>query len=74
VHLAAIGHPLLGDPVYGPRRETEAARIASLRRQALHAQRLALDHPVTGERMRFRSKPPGDFQAALTALREAGDA
>jgi 23S rRNA pseudouridine1911/1915/1917 synthase len=72
VHLAAIGHPLLGDPVYGPRRETEAARIASLRRQALHAQRLALDHPVTGERMRFRSKPPADFQAALTALREAG--
>jgi 23S rRNA pseudouridine1911/1915/1917 synthase len=71
VHLASIGHPLLGDPVYGPRREAGASRIAGIGRQALHAVRLALDHPVTGERMRFRAPPPADFRAALSALREA---
>jgi 23S rRNA pseudouridine1911/1915/1917 synthase len=71
VHLAALGHPLLGDPVYGPRRESQAARIAGLSRQALHAARLVLDHPVSGERMRFRSQPPADMRAALRALREA---
>ena len=71
VHLAAIGHPLLGDPVYGRRRETEASRIAAVGRQALHAVRLELEHPAHGRRMRFRSALPPDLQAALERLREA---
>jgi 23S rRNA pseudouridine1911/1915/1917 synthase len=69
VHLAAIGHPLLGDPVYGHRRESAAERIANLKRQALHALKLELDHPVSGKRMRFRAPLPADLRAALAALR-----
>ena len=69
VHLASIGNPLLGDPVYGRRREAAAERIASLKRQALHALRLELDHPVSGKRMRFRAPLPADLRAALAALR-----
>jgi 23S rRNA pseudouridine1911/1915/1917 synthase len=71
VHLASIGHPLLGDPVYGSRRESEAERIAALGRQALHARRLVLDHPLSGKRMRFSSRLPADLQGALAALRAA---
>src|SRR5262249_28733424 len=65
VHAADHHVPLLGDPVYGH------ARIAgvALSRQALHAATLAFDHPVTGTRMRFESPLPGDFAAALAALR-----
>jgi 23S rRNA pseudouridine1911/1915/1917 synthase len=71
VHLAAIGHPLLGDPVYGRRRESPAERVAAIGRQALHAVRLELEHPVNGQRMRFRSPLPPDLQAALERLRAA---
>ncbi|MGH8637436.1 MAG: 23S rRNA pseudouridine(1911/1915/1917) synthase RluD [Burkholderiales bacterium] len=71
VHLAAIDHPLLGDPVYGRRRESPAERIAAIGRQALHAVRLELEHPVNGQRMRFRSALPPDLQAALERLRAA---
>ena len=57
VHLAHIGHPLLGDSVYGPHFKTKAshlgpgsqAALAALGRQALHAYLLALEHPQTGE-------------------------
>jgi 23S rRNA pseudouridine1911/1915/1917 synthase len=69
VHLAAIDHPLLGDPVYGKRREAPAERAAALDRQALHAVRLELDHPVSGKRLRFRSPLPPDLEAALERLR-----
>ena len=77
VHLAHIGHPLLGDSVYGPHFKTKASQIgpeaqaalAALGRQALHAAVLELDHPVTGARLRFESPLPPDFQAALAALR-----
>jgi 23S rRNA pseudouridine1911/1915/1917 synthase len=69
VHLAAIGHPLLGDPVYGRRRDSEVERIAAVGRQALHAVRLELDHPVSGRRMRFLSPLPPDLEAALARLR-----
>ncbi|MGE5183597.1 MAG: RluA family pseudouridine synthase [Acidobacteriota bacterium] len=61
VHAADHGFPLLGDAVYGKRSPLIA-------RQALHAQLLAFDHPVTGERMRFESPPPADFEAARAAL------
>ena len=71
VHLASIGHPLLGDPVYGRKRENDADRIAALGRQALHAVRLELDHPRDGRRMRWRSPLPADLMDALARLREA---
>lgn len=60
-HFAAIGHPLTGDPTYGG-----AARYG-LRRQFLHAHRLAFRHPRTGEQLDFSSPLPGDLVAALEA-------
>jgi 23S rRNA pseudouridine1911/1915/1917 synthase len=59
VHLAAIGHPVAGDPVYGVPGRLELAR------QFLHAARLAFDHPVTGESIDVRSPLPVDLAAAL---------
>jgi 23S rRNA pseudouridine1911/1915/1917 synthase len=74
VHLAHIGHPLLGDAVYGPHFKTKAshlgpqsqAALASLDRQALHAYLLALEHPKTGAILEWISDLPTD----LTRLRE----
>jgi 23S rRNA pseudouridine1911/1915/1917 synthase len=60
-HFAAIGHPLTGDVTYG------GARRYDLRRQFLHAHRLAFDHPETGERLSFESELPPDLAAALEA-------
>ena len=60
VHLAAIGHPVLGDPRYGG---AGAARLSP--RPFLHAFRLAFDHPATGERVAFSSELPPDLQAVL---------
>ena len=78
VHMAHIGHPILGDPTYGGRagrREATAqpalAAFGSLRRQALHACRLALAHPASGERIEIRSRLPEDIRDLLAAL-EAG--
>jgi 23S rRNA pseudouridine1911/1915/1917 synthase len=71
VHAADHGWPLLGDPLYGkPPREPELRELAErLGRQALHAAVLELDHPVTGQRLRFESPLPADLVAALAALR-----
>ena len=77
VHLAHIGHPLLGDSVYGSGFKTkanrlgEAARTAldALNRQALHAQTLGFEHPVTGETLHFERPPPQDFMNLIQALR-----
>jgi 23S rRNA pseudouridine1911/1915/1917 synthase len=71
VHLASIGHPLLGDPVYGPRTlaPSLAARVDGFGRQALHAWRLALEHPRTGEAMAWESPLPADLEALLARLR-----
>jgi 23S rRNA pseudouridine1911/1915/1917 synthase len=66
VHMTHIGHPLLGDPVYG--RKTNAYGFA---RQALHAAALTLIHPASGERMDFSVPLPDDMQALLDALRTA---
>jgi 23S rRNA pseudouridine1911/1915/1917 synthase len=77
VHMASIGHPLLGDSVYGSGFKTKAAllgdravsALAALGRQALHASVLGFDHPATGETLRFESAPPKDFARLLKALR-----
>jgi 23S rRNA pseudouridine1911/1915/1917 synthase len=67
VHLAAIGLPVLGDPVYG---EARPPRLpARPRRQMLHARTLAFVQPLTGRAVRAESEPPPDFQHALGALR-----
>lgn len=70
VHLAHIGHPLVGDPVYLKRRPAaakllpEPARALALDfpRQALHAEILGFSHPITGAALRFTIPPPVDFQ------------
>ena len=77
VHLAHIRFPIVGDPVYGGRRrqvagagEALTAALRSFRRQALHAQRLAFDHPATGRHLSFEAPLPADFRALLAALRQ----
>ena len=69
VHAADHGWPLLADPLYGRTPQALAAIAKALGRQALHAAVLELDHPVTGEHLRFESALPADMQAALAALR-----
>jgi len=76
VHLAHIGLPIVGDPVYGGRRrqiagagEALQSALRRFRRQALHAQRLAFDHPLTGRHHTFEAPLPADFQQLLAALR-----
>ena len=67
VHLSSIGHPLVGDPVYGRRRAALA-----FPRQALHAERLALRHPQTQRVMSWRVAPPADMRRLISALRRQG--
>ena len=77
VHMASIGHPLLGDLVYGSGFKTKAAllgdravsALAALGRQALHASVLGFEHPATGKPLRFESSPPKDFARLPKALR-----
>ncbi len=61
VHLASLGHPLVGDGVYG------GSPAAGLQRQGLHAARLAFAHPATGDPLTFESAPPDDLAGALRA-------
>jgi len=68
VHLAAIGHPLVGDTEYGADRKT-AARLG-LERQWLHASRLAFKHPRTGLEVAVQAPLPADLAAALELLRQ----
>ena len=67
VHLAYIGHPIIGDAIYGSR-TGRAARALGLTRQFLHATRLAFDLPGSGQRMVFDSPLPPDLAAALARL------
>ena len=77
VHMAHIGHPVLGDPVYAAGFRTRAALLGetaqaaleALGRQALHAQALGFAHPVTGEELLFESPMPADMARLLEALR-----
>ena len=76
VHLAHIGHPLLGDPVYGGGFASKArnlpqgaqAALSLLARQALHAAELGFIHPVSGQRLMFSSPLPDDMMALVAAL------
>jgi 23S rRNA pseudouridine1911/1915/1917 synthase len=77
VHLSHAGHPLLGDDVYGSGFKTKAARLneparrllESLRRQALHAAHLTVEHPTTGEVMSFDADWPDDMAKLAQAMR-----
>ncbi|KVC53811.1 RluA family pseudouridine synthase [Burkholderia pseudomultivorans] len=70
VHCSHVGHPLLGDPVYGRARgkRSVAALPNGFARQALHAWRLGLIHPVTGKAMQWRCPLPDDMNALVEAL------
>ena len=67
VHMASVGLPIAGDPVYGGGRRASAE--LGLRRQALHAATLGFDHPETEERLRFDSELPADLAAVVVELR-----
>ena len=66
VHLTHLGHPLVGDPLYGPGHALPG--FEGLDHQLLHAERLGFVHPRSGERLTFVSPLPDDFRAVLTAL------
>ena len=76
VHLHAIGHPVVGDSVYGDARRANAVKEPALRttlkgmkRQALHAAHLSFSHPLTGEPLSFSSPTPADMAKLCKALR-----
>ncbi|MEO1329391.1 MAG: RluA family pseudouridine synthase [Pseudomonadota bacterium] len=79
VHLTHVGHALIGDPVYGRPRPVSpkaldpavGAALIAFPRQALHAETLGFDHPVTGEALRFDAPPPDDLAALIAALEAA---
>ena len=75
VHLASIGHPLVGDSRYGargrlpPRAGDDTVTVLrGFRRQALHAWKLRFEHPDSGRELRFTAEPPADFAALVDAL------
>jgi 23S rRNA pseudouridine1911/1915/1917 synthase len=74
VHMEHIGHPVIGDPVYGRGKAAkglspEARKgVANFNRQALHAGILGFDHPITGKALTFESKLPNDMEALVKAL------
>src|SRR5262249_43353894 len=80
VHLASIGHPLLGDRVYGPGFKTKASLLAPeaqdalthLDRQALHAHLLGFEHPASGQFLEFRSELPADLSRLRLRLGRPG--
>jgi 23S rRNA pseudouridine1911/1915/1917 synthase len=80
VHLSRVGHPVLGDPAYGGRRErrggltgkavaTADKALSMIDRQALHAEELSFVHPATGELVTFKAALPADFRAVLDFLK-----
>jgi 23S rRNA pseudouridine1911/1915/1917 synthase len=65
VHMKSIGHPLIGDPIYGP-----AKNKYGFTGQALHAEVLGFTHPRTGKRIELKAKPPMDFTQLMNELRQ----
>jgi 23S rRNA pseudouridine1911/1915/1917 synthase len=84
VHLAHIGYPVVGDPAYGGRRRLPAGatselvtELAAFKRQALHAARLKLEHPVTGREVEWEAPLPEDMTRLVEAMEgdlKVGDA
>jgi 23S rRNA pseudouridine1911/1915/1917 synthase len=80
VHMADIGHPLIGDPLYGRQRnptnrrdlpavsKQAVATLAAFPRQALHAKQICFAHPADGAQMRFFAPHPADFARLLSTL------
>jgi 23S rRNA pseudouridine1911/1915/1917 synthase len=76
VHLTHIGHPLLGDSLYGSGFRTRhkmlpeaaAKALETLNRQALHAETLAFEHPRSGEILQFEVEPPPDLAGLIAAF------
>ncbi|WP_461482784.1 RluA family pseudouridine synthase, partial [Porticoccus sp.] len=75
VHMASIGYPLIGDITYGGRLKLPKGAslelhdaLRAFKRQALHATRLALIHPASGELMEWQVSPPADFNELLAAI------
>ena len=66
VHMASIGHPLVNDPKYGPKKSSPFA----IKGQALHSHELTLTHPTTGEEMHFTAPLPDDMEKILLFLRD----
>ncbi len=69
VHMAHLGHPLIGDPAYGQGRMADLCRTLGFHRQALHAASLELEHPISRAKLTFESVAPPDIQELLRALR-----
>ena len=69
VHMAALKHPCVGDPLYGA--DPVLARRVGLDRQWLHATRLGFEHPASGDYVEFASPYPDDLQRALDVIRDA---
>ena len=76
VHLSSLGHPILGDPLYGGRKRLASVEplplrqgLQRLKRQALHAASLGFLHPITGEALEFSSPLPEDIREAIALLR-----
>jgi 23S rRNA pseudouridine1911/1915/1917 synthase len=72
VHLAALGHPIVGDRVYGARRAGRTGVPLAFPRQALHAAEIRFDHPGSGLRVAVRAPLPEDLQELLATLRQPG--
>jgi 23S rRNA pseudouridine1911/1915/1917 synthase len=72
VHLAALGHPIIGDRVYGVRRRARDDAAVAVPRQALHAEEIRFAHPADGHPVTIRAPLPDDFATVLAALRQAG--
>lgn len=82
VHLAHVGHPVFGDPIYGGRAQTGGIRpeyrrqakwmLSLIKRQALHARELRFAHPLTGAALEFAVEPPEDMAAVVAAARVVG--
>lgn len=78
VHLSSIGHPLIGDPLYGQGFKSKLrtlpeplrSKLAALNRQALHAEHLAFVHPVSGTLLKFNSPLPADLAGIVEAFKE----
>jgi len=77
VHMTKLGHPLIGDPVYGKPTAARRGRLSpearaaaeAFPRQALHAAVLGFDHPRTGRHLVWRSESPADFQELERSLK-----